>query len=400
MMDFLKEIFSSVSHAVGGFFSALAALPGRVFGRRRKAADAPPAAGRPMFASSTGSAGVAETAEGDVDAKPRPAAVPEPAAVREPVGAAAGVAAAEAAGAAVDDLAARLADPGTSFYGQRVVSVAEAVKPAAPPPAPPVVEFRNVSKTYANGFTAIRDVNFCVEDLPGKGEFVCVLGPSGCGKSTILRLIAGLTPQHPATTGEVLVAGRPVEGPGADRGMVFQDYTSFDHRTVLDNIAFGLECRGVPRDEREERAREWIRKVGLSVERDQYKYPHQLSGGMRQRVAIARSLILSPRIILMDEPFGALDPATRLNMQDLLVNLWKEASATVFFITHSVEEAVYLGDRIYIMSPCPGTILEERKLPAEHVPAREAQRRPEFMQMVFDVRDTVEKLEESTRGGT
>ena len=140
--------------------------------------------------------------------------------------------------------------------------------------------------------------------------------------------------------------------------------------------------------------------MGLNVDRDAHKFPHQLSGGMRQRVAIARSLILNPRIILMDEPFGALDPATRLNMQDQLVSLWREASATVFFITHSVEEAVYLGDRVYIMSPCPGTILEELKMPASDVPAREMQRRPDFLERVFSVRDKVERLEESVRAGT
>ena len=305
-----------------------------------------------------------------------------------------------AAAGAADELAARLADPGTSFYAPPAVSVAERQAPAAPAALPPVVEFRGVSKTYDNGFTAIRDVTFRVDDRQDHGEFVAVLGPSGCGKSTILRLIAGLGPQHPPTTGEVLVGGQPVTGPGADRGMVFQDYTSFDHRTVLDNIAFGLECRGVPRGEREERAREWIGRVGLSIDRDQYKYPHQLSGGMRQRVAIARSLILSPRIILMDEPFGALDPATRLNMQDLLVDLWRDAHATVFFITHSVEEAVYLGDRVYIMSPGPGTILEELRVPPPDFPAREMQRHPEFLDLVFDVRDKVERLEESTRAGT
>src|SRR5687767_2365030 len=157
---------------------------------------------------------------------------------------------------------------------------------------PHVVEFRKVAKTYnpgqTNAFTAIRDVTFVVEDLIGKGEFVCVLGPSGCGKSTILRLIAGLAPQHPATEGEVLVLGDHVRGPGADRGMVFQDYTSFDHRSVLDNIAFGLECMGVRRSERYQLARHWIERVGLNVAKDANKYPHELSGGMRQRVAIAR----------------------------------------------------------------------------------------------------------------
>jgi NitT/TauT family transport system ATP-binding protein len=168
---------------------------------------------------------------------------------------------------------------------------------------------------------------------------------------------------------------------------------------VLDNVAFGLECRGVPRKEREEQAREWIAKVGLDVARDQYKYPHQLSGGMRQRVAIARTLILHPRIILMDEPFGALDPSTRNNMQELLVKLWEQLEATVFFITHSIEEAVYLGDRVYIFSSSPGTILRELTIPPADAPPREMQRSPQFLDMVFDIRDTIEKLEASTRAG-
>jgi NitT/TauT family transport system ATP-binding protein len=179
--------------------------------------------------------------------------------------------------------------------------------------------------------------------------------------------------------------------------MVFQDYTSFDNRTVEDNVAFGLECRGVPAGERRARAREWIAKVGLDVTRDARKYPHELSGGMRQRVAIARTLALSPRIILMDEPFGALDPSTRLNMQELLVKLWREAEATVFFVTHSIEEAVYLGDRVYIFSPAPGTILKEIELPKPDGSPKDMQRRPEFIDLVFDIRDTIDKLETSGR---
>jgi ABC-type nitrate/sulfonate/bicarbonate transport system ATPase subunit len=271
---------------------------------------------------------------------------------------------------------------------------------AAPSAAtPPVVVFDRVTKTYDNGFTAIKDVSFVVEDIPDKMEFVTILGPSGCGKSTVLRLIAGLTPQHPATSGTVLIQGKPVLSPGADRGMVFQDYSSFDNRTVEDNVAFGLECRGVGADERRERAREWIRKVGLDVDRDAQKYPHQLSGGMRQRVAIARTLILNPRIILMDEPFGALDPSTRLRMQDLLVSLSREAQATVFFVTHSIEEAVYLGDRTYVFSSCPGTILKELAVPPPDFPAKEMQRQPGFMEIVFQIRDMVESLESSTRAG-
>jgi NitT/TauT family transport system ATP-binding protein len=273
-----------------------------------------------------------------------------------------------------------------------------AIKPARPP----VVEFKQVTKTYGEGagaFTAIKDINFTVEDLPGHGEFIAILGPSGCGKSTILRMIAGLSPQHPPTRGQVLVGGNPVLGPGADRGMVFQDYTSFDHKSVLENVAFGLECRGVGRKEREEQARKWIGKVGLDVIRDSSKYPHELSGGMRQRVAIARTLALHPRIILMDEPFGALDPSTRMNMQNLLIELWRELEATVFFITHSIEEAVFLGDRIYLLSSSPGMLLREIVVPKSDRPAKERQQEPEFLEYVFDIRDTIEQLESSTRAG-
>jgi NitT/TauT family transport system ATP-binding protein len=268
---------------------------------------------------------------------------------------------------------------------------------------PHVVKFRGVTKTYnagrPNASTAIHDVNFTVEDLPNKGEFICILGPSGCGKSTILRLIAGLPPQHPPTAGEVLVLNQPVIGPGADRGMVFQDYTSFDHRTVLENVTFGLECQNVSRREREELGRQWIAQVGLDVAADQNKYPHELSGGMLQRVAIARTLILRPRIILMDEPFGALDPLTRMNMQDMLVKLWREVQATVFFVTHSIEEAVYLGDRVYVMSRSPGRLLEELKVEPPDRPARLMQREPQFQETVAYLRDQISRLEEESPNG-
>ncbi|MBK8066136.1 MAG: ABC transporter ATP-binding protein [Rhodanobacteraceae bacterium] len=281
-------------------------------------------------------------------------------------------------------------------------------EPAAPSPAPAaatpapaaarphVVEFRGVTKTYGEGpkaYTAIKDVSFTVDDKPDHGEFVAILGPSGCGKSTILRMIAGLTPQHPPTSGTVRVFGQPIDGAGADRGMVFQDYTSFDHLTVVDNVAFGLECRGVPLAERRDAAMQWIAKVGLNPASDATKFPHQLSGGMRQRVAIARTLILKPRIILMDEPFGALDPGTRYAMQDLLISLWREQQATVFFITHSIEEAVYLGDRVLIMSRAPGTILHQLPLPHPDRPAKEMQREPAFVEEVFRIRDIVDELE-------
>lgn len=260
------------------------------------------------------------------------------------------------------------------------------------------MRFEGVTKTFDAGtpraFTAIRDVNFVVEDQPGHGEFVGILGPSGCGKSTILRLVAGLTPQHPATEGIVEVHGETVEGPGADRGMVFQDYTSFSNRTVLDNVAFGLECRGVPREERHAAAREWVGKVGLDPDKDLHKFPHELSGGMKQRVAIARTLILHPRIILMDEPFGALDPVTRQNMQDLLVELWRHLEATVFFITHDVGEAVYLADRVYILSNSPGTIIEETSVPPPTKPSREMRREAAFLDHVRRIGDRLESLEE------
>jgi NitT/TauT family transport system ATP-binding protein len=245
----------------------------------------------------------------------------------------------------------------------------------------------------------IRDVTFSVPDLQSKGEFIAILGPSGCGKSTVLRLIAALPPHHPATEGTVLVAGRPVTRPGADRSMVFQDYTSFDNRTVEENVAFGLECRGVPARERLAQAREWIARVGLDVKRDAGKYPNELSGGMRQRVAIARTLILSPRIILMDEPFGALDPTTRLHMQALLVDLWKEAQATVFFVTHSIDEAVYLGDRVYVFSAAPGTIIREMKIPPPDRPPKEMLRQPGFVERVSEIRDIMDHLSSSTRAG-
>jgi NitT/TauT family transport system ATP-binding protein len=281
---------------------------------------------------------------------------------------------------------------------EKATAAVPAKAPAAEPPARPhVVEFSHVTKTYNKGrkgaFTAIEDVTFTVADLPGKGEFICLLGPSGCGKSTVLRLIAGLEPQHPPTSGTVTVLGKPVRGPSSDRGMVFQDYTSFDHRTVLDNVVFGLECRGVPRRQRYELGREWIDRVGLNVKTDQLKYPHELSGGMRQRVAIARTLILRPRIILMDEPFGALDPQTRMNMQDLLVRLWREVEATVFFVTHSVSEGVYLGDRIYLMDRSPGRLRNEMKMDPATLPPWEEERVPRFQEQVHEIRELMRTLE-------
>jgi NitT/TauT family transport system ATP-binding protein len=266
---------------------------------------------------------------------------------------------------------------------------------------PHVVQFERVTKTYHPGtaaeFTAIRDVTFTVEDKPGHGEFIGILGPSGCGKSTVLRLIAGLAPHFPATSGTVLVAGAPVERPGPDRGFVFQDYANFPNRTVLDNVAFGLECAHVADKERRERALDWIAKVGLDPKKDGGKYPHQLSGGMNQRVAIARTLIMQPRIILMDEPFGALDPGTRQSMQDLLVKLWRELQATVFFVTHDIPEAVFLGDRVYIFSASPGTIVHQFAVMPPDRPSVQMHAEPEFQDSVREVRRLLDEAGAKTK---
>jgi ABC-type nitrate/sulfonate/bicarbonate transport system ATPase subunit len=224
--------------------------------------------------------------------------------------------------------------------------------------SPNVLELRNVSKTFVNPdgrtFQAVHDIDLAVRDEPGVGEFRVFLGPSGCGKSTILNIVAGL---FPPTTGVALLRGRPITGPGPDRGMVFQSYSSYPWLTVLDNVAFGMKLRGVPREEREKVARSWIKKVGL--EGTEKKYPGQLSGGMRQRVAIARTLAVKPQIILMDEPFGALDVQTRLGMQNLINELWEEIEGTILFVTHDIPEAVYLADKIHILSANPGTFVEE-----------------------------------------
>lgn len=251
---------------------------------------------------------------------------------------------------------------------------------------PELVRFQNITKTFGAGPTArvaVQDVSFVVHDLPDKGELVCIVGPSGCGKSTVLRILAGLAPHYPPTTGEVQVCGQPVAGPGADRGLVDQKYSLLPHLTVLENVAFGLRLRGLARGERRAQAQEWVKKIGLEGAED--KYPQELSGGMQQRVAIASTLILKPRILLMDEPFGALDPKIRLRMQELLVQLWKEQQGTVFFVTHSVEEAVYLGDRVFRMAAGPGRLVEELTVPRPDEPPEVMRRRPWFAELTQEL---------------
>ncbi len=226
----------------------------------------------------------------------------------------------------------------------------------------PIVEFVDVGKTFNAGtrksFTAIEQLDFSIDDRPGVGEFISLIGPSGCGKSTVLNLIQGFSDVYPPTRGEVRIHGTKVVGPGRDRGMIFQKYSSFPHLTVLRNVAFGLEINreqlGFSDSEIEHRCMELIEKVGLAGH--ERKYPHQLSGGQQQRVAIARTLVLKPSIVLMDEPFSALDEPTRYDMQRLIHDLWHEVQATVFLVTHSISEAVYLGDRVWIMTPAPGRI--------------------------------------------
>jgi NitT/TauT family transport system ATP-binding protein len=294
-----------------------------------------------------------------------------------------------------------------------------------------VVSFEHVTKRFGR-YTAVSDINFKIYDIPNVGEFICVLGPSGCGKSTILNMISGF---YGPTEGTVKVKGKVVTHPGSDRGMVFQTYSSFPNLRVWENVSLGLMLQeqnilgrllnpflglldpivdglyrlpylgpyvfehvfgllgrtfGVRRHELKERAMEWIRRVELK-HTDADKYPHELSGGMRQRVAIARTLACKPRVLLMDEPFGALDRVTRWEMQDLLVRIWREVEATVFLITHDLPEAVYLGDRVFILSDPPGRLVEEVPLPTPSRPAAEMQRTAEFNKIVNEISAKVER---------
>ena len=270
----------------------------------------------------------------------------------------------------------------------------------------PVVEFSAVEKTFDAGtrraYTAIKGVSFRIEDKPGHGEFIAIIGPSGCGKSTVLNLIQGFPDVYPPTAGSVRVRGHRVIGPGIDRGMIFQRYSSFPHRTVLSNVTFGLELNRrrlrLSRSEMEDRAMDLIRRVGL--EGHERKYPHQLSGGQQQRVAIARTLVLKPKIILMDEPFSALDEPTRCEMQRLITELWHDVEATVFLVTHSISEAVYLGDRVWIMTPAPGTIgarFEDVIPPTRDSDPMQVQESPRFKEAVAEVAHAFSRLEAGER---
>ncbi len=229
-----------------------------------------------------------------------------------------------------------------------------------------ILEVRGLGKRYRSAqgeVEALRGIDFSVR----RREFVCVIGPSGCGKSTLIRILAGLD-QH--TEGEALLDGKPITGPGQDRGMVFQGYSLFPWLTVKKNVMFGPRMKGESDDQAERDARLWLELVGLEKFAD--AYPHQLSGGMRQRVAIARALVNQPRILLMDEPFGALDAQTRARMQSHLIEIWKNIDVTVLFITHDLDEAIYLADRILVLKAHPGEVQEviEVPVPRPRTPAQ------------------------------
>ena len=213
----------------------------------------------------------------------------------------------------------------------------------------PIIEVRNLGKIYDGGVEALNDISI---DVP-RGKLTTLLGPSGCGKTTLLKIIAGLIP---ATKGEVRVSGRPVTGPGPDRAFVFQDFALMPWATVLRNVAFGLELRGIGRAEREAVARRHIAEVGLAG--FEHRHPHELSGGMRQRVGLARALAVDADVLLMDEPFSSVDEQTRRKFQEDMLGLLSAHGKTVLFVTHSIEEAVYLSDRIVLLSRRPSRVAE------------------------------------------
>jgi NitT/TauT family transport system ATP-binding protein len=247
-----------------------------------------------------------------------------------------------------------------------------------------IIELRNISQSYDGGKSfIIKDLNLIVEDKPAQGQFICILGMSGCGKSTLLRYIAGL--QKP-TEGEVYI-NENLRNEDHHVGMIFQQYSSFPWKTVLENVATGLDYQGVEEKEREHKAMEMIQLVGLSGHEKKYANYPTLSGGQLQRVAIARSLLTNQDILLMDEPFGALDIKTRIQMQDLLLNIWNKFHSTFIFVTHDISEAVYLGDEIYIMKTPPSTFVHHISVDLPLVRDREIKKLPRYLDLVRDVED-------------
>ncbi|MFL1528085.1 ABC transporter ATP-binding protein [Pseudomonas sp. O230] len=251
---------------------------------------------------------------------------------------------------------------------------------AAPAPAAPRLQVDKVSLRYQKPdggvFTALDQVSFDVPDQ----QFAVLVGPSGCGKSSLLYLTAGL---NEPTEGEIYVGGQQVQGPGADRGMVFQSYTLFPWLTVRQNVEFGLKRRGMAAAQRKEIVDYYVNEVGLTGFAD--NYAKQLSGGMMQRVAIARALANDPQILLMDEPFGALDSQTRLQMQQLLLRVWGNSKKTVLFVTHDIDEAILLGDRVYVMGARPGRIKQILDVPIERPRTLDMVMERSFIEMKRDI---------------
>lgn len=247
-----------------------------------------------------------------------------------------------------------------------------------------IIELKDIDQSYDGGETfVLKDLHFLVEDKPAQGQFVVILGPSGSGKSTILRYIAGL--QQP-TSGEVLIHGEPISD--ARRvGMIFQQYSSLPWMTVLENVSLALRYQKVSTKERQERAMEMIKLVGLAGHEHKFAQYPTLSGGQLQRVAIARSLLANPDILLMDEPFGALDINTRLQMQDMLARIWHEFHPTVVFVTHDISEAVYLGDDIYILKAPPSRFISHVHVDLPFRRSKETKRDPHFIELVHEVED-------------
>ncbi|NTU99581.1 MAG: ABC transporter ATP-binding protein [Methanoregulaceae archaeon] len=240
---------------------------------------------------------------------------------------------------------------------------------------------RNLSRTFirddGSELEAIRDVNLTIR----QEEFICILGPSGCGKTTLLRMVAGL---DQVTAGEIILDGEKITGANPKVGIVFQEYSLFPWRNVTDNVAFGLEMQGMGREERYARAGQYLDLVGLS--QFSTSYPSELSGGMRQRVAVARALALDPLILLMDEPFGALDAQTRNLLQNELLDIWGKTKKTIIFVTHSVDEAVFLGDRLIVLTSRPGSVCEASPI---ELPRPRDRTGPEFAQVRRKVLDLI-----------
>jgi len=246
-----------------------------------------------------------------------------------------------------------------------------------------ILTVRGVSKRFRSGTRETLALQ--ATDLEvAENDFITILGPSGCGKSTLLRIVAGLeTP----TTGEVLLDSRRIEGPGADRGMVFQSYTLFPWLSVLDNVCFGLRERGMARDQQLHLANGFLAKVGLQGFENHF--PKQLSGGMQQRTAIARALANDPRMLLMDEPFGALDHQTRELMQELLLGIWEAERKTVLFVTHDIDEAVFMGSRVVVMSARPGRIKLDRRVELAHPRHYSVKTTPAFAALKSELMEAV-----------